>query len=79
MPAEGWELIEVSAQDAEEKLATNILVLDEKTDLVAAELAEDLSRAGQHVITTPFAGIFMWGGAFRCWHHPLIRESTPHQ
>ena len=74
----GWDLIEVSAKDAEEKLATNMLVLDEKTDLVAAELpelGEALTRAGQDVITLPFSAVFMWGGAFRCWHHPLIREN----
>lgn len=73
-----WELIEVSAKDAEEKLAVNMLVLDEKTDLIAEELpelGEALTRAGQNVITTPFAAVFMWGGAFRCWHHPLIREN----
>lgn len=73
-----WELIEVSAKDAEEKLATNLLVLDEKTDLIAAELpelGEALTRAGQDVIATPFAAVFLWGGSFRCWHHPLIREN----
>ncbi|MGV8120515.1 MAG: amidinotransferase [Candidatus Xenobiia bacterium LiM19] len=75
---EGWKLIEVSAEDAEKKLAANGLVIDEKTILVAEELpelADALSRAGQNVITTPFDGIFAWGGAFRCWHHPLVRES----
>jgi len=74
----GWNIIEVSAKDAEEKLATNMLVLDEKTDLVAAELpelGEALAKAGQDVIATPFSAVFMWGGAFRCWHHPLIREN----
>lgn len=74
----GWELIEVSAKDAEEKLATNMLVLDEKTDLIAEEvpeLGEALARAGQNVIATPFSAIIMWGGAFRCWHHPLVREN----
>lgn len=73
-----WELIEVSAKDAEEKLATNMLVLDEKTDLIASELpelGEALTRAGQEVIATPFSAVYMWGGAFRCWHHPLIREN----
>jgi N-dimethylarginine dimethylaminohydrolase len=72
-----WELIEISAKDAEERLATNMLVLDRKTVLIAEELpelAEALTRAGQEVITTPFSAVFMWGGAFRCWHHPLIRE-----
>jgi len=30
------------------------------------------------VLTTPFAAVFMWGGAFRCWHHPLIaRGGSP--
>ncbi len=73
----GWNLIDISADDAEQKLATNVLVLDENTVLVASEtptVAEALSRAGQQVITAPFAAVFMWGGAFRCWHHPLIRE-----
>jgi N-dimethylarginine dimethylaminohydrolase len=73
----GWELIEISAGDAEERLATNMLVLDRKTDLIAEELpelGEALTRAGQEVIATPFSAVFMWGGAFRCWHHPLIRE-----
>jgi N-dimethylarginine dimethylaminohydrolase len=73
-----WDLIEISPEDAEEKLATNVLVLDTKTDLVAAEspeVAEALAKAGQEVITTPFSAVFLWGGAFRCWHHPLIRDS----
>ncbi len=73
-----WDLIEVSVKDAEEKLAANLLVLDEKTSLVAEELpeiAEALTRAGQKVITTPFSAVFIFGGAFRCWHQPLIREN----
>jgi glycine amidinotransferase len=73
-----WELIEVSAEDAETKLACNGLVLDEKTILVAEELphlAEALTKAGQEVLTTPFDAVYLWGGAFRCWHHPLVRES----
>ena len=73
-----WDLIEVSAQDAEEKLATNVLVVDAKTVIVAQEspdVAEALVKAGQDVITTPFGAICLWGGAFRCWHHPLVREN----
>jgi N-dimethylarginine dimethylaminohydrolase len=75
---EGWKLIEVSADDAEKKLATNGLIIDEKTIMIAAELpelADALSKAGQDVITTPFDAVFIMGGAFRCWHHPLVRES----
>ncbi len=73
----GWKLIEVTALEAEESLATNVLVLDERTTLVAEEtpaVAEALSKAGQRVLTTPFGAVFPWGGAFRCWHHPLVRE-----
>jgi N-dimethylarginine dimethylaminohydrolase len=72
----GWHLIEVSAVEAETKLATNVLVLDEETTIVATEtpsVARALTEAGQRVITTPFSAVFLFGGAFRCWHHPLIR------
>lgn len=72
----GWNLIEVSTEDAEEKLATNVLVLDEETTLVAEEtpdVADALAKAGQKVITTPFWAVYLFGGSFRCWHHPLIR------
>jgi len=68
----------VSAEDAETKLACNSLILDEKTILVAEELpdlANALAKAGQEVITTPFDVVYLWGGAFRCWHHPLVRDS----
>jgi len=55
------------------------LVLDENTILIAAELPElanELAKAGQTVLTTPFSAVYWQGGAFRCWHHPLVREST---
>jgi len=75
----GWQLIKVSLEDAERKLACNGLVLDENTILLAAELPElanELAKAGQTVVTTPFSAVYWQGGAFRCWHHPLVREST---
>ena len=75
----GWQLIKVSLEDAERKLACNGLVLDENTILIAAELPElanELAKAGQTVVTTPFSAVYWQGGAFRCWHHPLVREST---
>lgn len=75
---DGWDIIEVSAADAEQRLATNVLVLDPQTVLVAAEtpeIAEALARAGQDVITAEFSAVLMWGGAFRCWHHPLVRTA----
>ena len=76
---EGWTLIDVSAEDAEGKLGCNGLVLDDSTMLVGAdmpELAETLRAHGTEVITTPIDGIHWQGGGFRCWHHPLVRESS---
>ena len=75
----GWKLIDVSAEDAEAKLGCNGLVLDDKTMLVGEDmpgLAEALRAEGTKVITTPIDGIHWQGGGFRCWHHPLVREST---
>lgn len=75
---DNWDLIDVSPQDAEEKLATNVLVIDQKTVIVAEEVpdvADALAKAGQDVLVAPFSAVFLWGGAFRCWHHPLWRET----
>ena len=74
-----WELIDVPAEDAEQKLACNGLVLDTKTIIIASGLdylADGLRRAGQEVIETPFDAVDQFAGAFHCWHHPLVREST---
>lgn len=73
---DGWDLIEVPRQAAEELLAVNVLVLNDKAVLVASEtpeVAQALSDAGQEVLQTPFAAVTLWGGSFRCWHHPLQR------
>ena len=73
-----WKLIEVSAEDAEKKLGCNGLVLDEKTIIIGddmPDLAKALRAEGLEVITTPIDGIYWQGGGFRCWHHPLVRES----
>ncbi|MDG2055591.1 MAG: arginine deiminase family protein [Phycisphaerales bacterium] len=75
---QGWTLIDVSAQDAEGKLGCNGLVLDDKTMLVGEdmpELIDALRQQGTEVITMPIDGIHWQGGGFRCWHHPLVRES----
>ena len=72
-----WQIVEVPFEEAKNKLACNGMVLDDKTVLIADELpnlAERISRAGHEVITTPFSEVFRWGGSFRCWHHPLVRE-----
>ncbi|MGE4659226.1 MAG: hypothetical protein AAEJ16_00390 [Arenicellales bacterium] len=41
------------------------------------ELADALRKEGTEVITTPTDAISWRGGGFRCWHHPLVRESEP--
>lgn len=77
-PIRDWQFIEVSKHDAEAKLACNGLVIDEKTMLIARgvpHLAKALRAAGQEVIETPFDALTWQGGGFRCWHHPLVRES----
>lgn len=73
-----WELIDVPFKDAKEKLACNGLVLDEKSIIIASGLdylAKALRSAGQEVIETPFDAVYQYAGAFRCWHHPLVRIS----
>lgn len=76
---DGWELLDVPFEDAKEKLGCNGLVIDEKTIMIATGLeylAEGLRAAGQKVIETPFDAVYQYAGAFRCWHHPLRRESS---
>jgi N-dimethylarginine dimethylaminohydrolase len=73
-----WKHIYVTPKDAEGKLACNGLVLDEKSIIIAdtlPHLAKQLRDAGQEVIETPFDAMYWQGGGFRCWHHPLVRES----
>jgi N-dimethylarginine dimethylaminohydrolase len=74
---EDWDLIDVSVEDTA-RLACNGLVLDENTYVCAAEheyVAEALIQHGQNVHTMLYDSVSLWGGSFRCSHHPLIRES----
>lgn len=74
----GWKLIEVSQEDAENKLSCNGLILDQQSIIIDAnnpKLADDLDHAGLHVYATSFDTMAALGGGFRCWHHPLIRSS----
>ena len=73
----GWDLIEVSVE-ATTRLSCNGLVLDQETYLCAAEheeVAEALAKHGQEVHTILYDAVSLWGGSFRCSHHPLVRES----
>ncbi|MGI9643459.1 MAG: dimethylarginine dimethylaminohydrolase family protein [Acidimicrobiia bacterium] len=73
-----WELIPVSPEDAEVHLATNALVLDDQTVMMPDDLPhinDAIREAGHGVVEVPFDAINWQGGSFRCWHHPLVRES----
>ena len=73
-----WTIIDVSYEDAHERLGCNGLVLDDKSMMVDTHLpkvAKALRKEGVEVIETPFDAVYRFGGAFRCWHHPLVRES----
>jgi glycine amidinotransferase len=75
---DSWDLIDVSVEDTT-RLACNGLVLDQKTFLYAEEhewLAEELTRHCHDVVTVRYDTVSLWGGSFRCSHHPLIRESA---
>ncbi len=74
---DGWDLIDVTVDDTV-RLACNGLVLDEKTYICAEEheaVAEALVKHGQTVHTVLYDTVSLWGGSFRCSHHPLVRES----
>ena len=74
-----WQLIELPYHEAKEMLGCNGLVLDEKTIIIHTDLPQlssALKEAGQEVIETPFDAVYQFAGAFRCWHHPLVRESV---
>lgn len=72
-----WEYVTVTKEEAE-NLGANALVLDEKTVIIDERhhrIGGDLQARGQEVIEVPFGRVSVYGGALRCWHHPLIRDS----
>jgi N-dimethylarginine dimethylaminohydrolase len=74
-----WQLIELPYVEAKEMLGCNGLILDDKTIMIHTDLphlSKALRKAGQEVIETPFDAVYQFAGAFRCWHHPLVRESS---
>ncbi|MCB2193467.1 MAG: amidinotransferase, partial [Deltaproteobacteria bacterium] len=54
------------------------LVLDEGSVIINAQhhrVGQELAQRGVEVIEIPYGAVATWGGAFRCSHHPLWRES----
>ncbi|MGR9013093.1 MAG: arginine deiminase family protein, partial [Gammaproteobacteria bacterium] len=77
---DGWQLIELPFEVAKNQLGCNGLVLDRETIIIHTDLppafSKSLRDAGQEVIEMPFDAVYFFSGAFRCWHHPLVRESS---
>ena len=72
-----WDYVEVNEDEAR-RLAVNLLVLDDKTVIIDRQhhrIGEELRKRGVEVIEIPYDEVATWGGAFRCSHHPLLRES----
>ena len=72
-----WDFIDVSKAEAK-KLGANLLVLDSKTVIIDKQhhrIGEELKKRGTEVIEIPYDAVATWGGAFRCSHHPIKRES----
>lgn len=73
-----WDYVEVSLEEAKH-LAANCLVLDEHSVIIDEQhhrIGQELARRGVEVIEIPYDAVATWGGAFRCSHHPLWRESA---
>ncbi len=70
-----FEFIEISTQEAE-NLAANICILDKNTvilDTHNIRIAKELRKRKLEVIPLPCDGPVVFGGGFRCLHHPLVR------
>jgi glycine amidinotransferase len=73
-----WDKIAVSTDEAN-RLATNGMVLEEGRVIVDSDSSRvigELRKRGIDVIPLPFDGPVKVGGAMRCAHHPLLRESV---
>lgn len=73
----GWDYLEVDESETK-RLAANCLVLDQDTVIIDQQhhrVGQELARHGVEALEIPYHAVAAWGGAFRCSHHPLIRES----
>ena len=73
-----WDIIEVDKVQCNDHLATNHLVLDDRTIIVPSEAAHDgvtreLEKRRFEVIRLAYEAVYRVGGSFRCAHQPLIR------
>ncbi|CAN5880411.1 dimethylarginine dimethylaminohydrolase family protein [soil metagenome] len=78
MSLRDWDKIVVSVDEAT-RLATNGLILEEGRMIVDRDNARVIGELRQRnidVIPLAFDGPIKVGGAMRCAHHPLLRESV---
>jgi glycine amidinotransferase len=78
MSVRGWDKIAVSVDEAS-RLATNGLTLEEGRMIVDSDNTRVIGELRQRrvdVIPLAFDGPIKVGGAMRCAHHPLFRESV---
>ena len=71
-----YDFIDITDEEAH-NLCGNILVLDRNTVIVDEsnkKVKEELLKRGVEVITLPYGAVSMYGGGFRCSHHPIRRE-----
>lgn len=74
-----WDIINVEKELCNDHLATNHLVINDRTIVVPSEQAHDsivnqLRNRHFDVIRLPYEAVYKVGGSFRCAHQPLIRE-----
>lgn len=73
-----WDFVTITNKEMH-KLAANIFVLDDKTAIIEKQhhhIGEKLNKKGHNIIEIPYDEVSKYGGAFRCSHHPLRRESN---
>lgn len=73
-----WDVIRATKDQCNEQLATNHLVLDDRTIVIPSESEHDwlegeLKARKFEVIRLPYGAVYRCGGSFRCAHQPLIR------
>ena len=71
-----YDFIDITGEEAN-NLAGNILVLDRNTVIVDEsniKVRKELEKRKVEVKTIPYNAVSLYGGGFRCSHHPLRRE-----
>ena len=71
-----YDFIDITEKEAD-NLGGNIFVLDRNTVIVDESnlrIKQELEKRNVEVLTLPYDAVSLYGGGFRCSHHPLRRE-----